>query len=184
MASVAEKVYDLVKETVESCGVSLWDVRFVKEGASHYLRVFIDKPEGISINDCTDVSHAIDPVIDEADPIDCSYYLEVCSPGIDRELSRPHHFEYAIGKEITVKLFKAIDGKKEFTGDEIRKAFSLRSPVFTIETTEKTVTFNVTGYGHGVGMSQYGADYMARQGSTYEEILSHFYKGTDLVRVQ
>ena len=116
MASIADKVYDLVKDTVESCGVTLWDVRFVKEGASHYLRVFIDKPEGISINDCTDVSHAIDPVIDEADPIDGSYYLEVCSPGIDRELTRPHHFEYAMGKEITVKLFKAVDGKKEFTG--------------------------------------------------------------------
>ena len=116
MASIADKVYDLVKPTVESCGVSLWDVRFVKEGASHYLRVFIDKPEGISIKDCTDVSHAIDPVIDEADPIDCSYYLEVCSPGIDRELCREHHFDYGIGKEITVKLFKAIDGKKEFVG--------------------------------------------------------------------
>ena len=116
MASVADKVYDLVKDTVESCGVTLWDVRFVKEGASHYLRIFIDKADGVNINDCTDVSHAIDPVIDEADPIDGSYYLEVCSPGIDRELTRPHHFEYAMGKEITVKLFKAIDGKKEFTG--------------------------------------------------------------------
>ena len=116
MASIADKVYDLVKDTVESCGVTLWDVRFVKEGASHYLRIFIDKADGVNINDCTDVSHAVDPVIDEADPIDCSYYLEVCSPGIDRELCRPHHFEYGIGKEITVKLFKAIDGKKEFTG--------------------------------------------------------------------
>ncbi len=116
MASIADKVYDLVQDTVESCGVSLWDVRFVKEGASHYLRIFIDKPEGISINDCTDVSHAVDPVIDEADPIDGSYYLEVCSPGTDRELVRPHHFEYGMGKEVTVRLFKAIDGKKEFTG--------------------------------------------------------------------
>ena len=116
MASIAEKVYGLVKETVESCGVSLWDVRFVKEGASHYLRIFIDKEDGISINDCTDVSHAIDPVIDEADPIDGSYYLEVCSPGTEREIVRPHHFEYAVDKEIKVKLFKAIDGKKEFTG--------------------------------------------------------------------
>ena len=116
MASVADKVYDLVKPTVEACGVSLWDVRFVKEGASHYLRIFIDKPEGISINDCTDVSHAVDPVIDEADPIDCSYYLEVCSPGTEREIVRPHHFEYAIDKEIKIKLFKAIDGKKEFVG--------------------------------------------------------------------
>ena len=116
MASVAEKVYGLIKPTVESCGVTLWDVRFVKEGASHYLRIFIDKPEGISINDCTDVSHAIDPVIDDADPFDGSYYLEVCSPGTEREIVRPHHFEYAIGKEVKVKLFKAIEGKKEFVG--------------------------------------------------------------------
>lgn len=116
MASVAEKVYGLIKPTVESCGVTLWDVRFVKEGASHYLRIFIDKPEGISINDCTDVSHAIDPVIDDADPIDGSYYLEVCSPGTEREIVRPHHFEFAIGKEVKVKLFKAIESKKEFVG--------------------------------------------------------------------
>lgn len=116
MASIAEKVYALVKETVESCGVNLWDVRFVKEGASHYLRIFIDKPDGITINDCTDVSHAVDPIIDEADPIDGSYYLEVCSPGTERELTREHHFEYGIGKTVTVKLFKALDGKKEFTG--------------------------------------------------------------------
>lgn len=70
--------------------------------------------------------------------------------------------------------------KESLTGDEIRKAFSLRSPVFTIKTTEKAVTFNVTGYGHGVGMSQYGADFMARQGSTYEEILKHYYKGVEI----
>lgn len=116
MANAAEKVYDLIKETVEECGVELWDVRFLKEGASWYLRVFIDKPEGITINDCTDVSHAIDPVIDEADPIDMSYYLEVCSPGLERELVRPSHFEKKTGEKIKVKLYKAIDGKKEFIG--------------------------------------------------------------------
>ena len=70
--------------------------------------------------------------------------------------------------------------KQEFSGEEIRKAFSLKSPVFTVEATEKTVTFNVTGYGHGVGMSQYGADFMARQGSSYEEILKHYYKGVEI----
>ena len=77
-------------------------------------------------------------------------------------------------------VLKVTLDKEEFTGDEIRKAFSLKSPVFTIETTEKTVTFNVTGYGHGVGMSQYGADFMARQGSSYEEILKHYYKGVEI----
>ena len=88
MANSAERVYELIKDAVEAEGVRLWDVRFLKEGASWYLRVFIDKPEGISIDDCTNVSHAIDPIIDEADPIDVSYYLEVCSPGIERELTR------------------------------------------------------------------------------------------------
>lgn len=77
-------------------------------------------------------------------------------------------------------VIKATLNKKEFTGDEIRKAFSLKSPVFTVKCTEKTVTFNVVGYGHGIGMSQYGADFMARQGSTYEEILRHYYKGVEI----
>ena len=116
MANAAEKVYGLIKETVEAEGVSLWDVRFLKEGASWYLRVFIDKPEWISIDDCTNVSHAIDPIIDDADPIDISYYLEVCSAGIERELTRQSHFEACIGKTVKIKLYKALDGVKEFTG--------------------------------------------------------------------
>lgn len=116
MANAAEKVYGLIKETVEEQGVSLWDVRFLKEGASRYLRVFIDSPNGISIDDCTNVSHAIDPIIDEADPIDVSYYLEVCSPGLERELTRPNHFEKSVGKTVKIKLYKAIDGVKELTG--------------------------------------------------------------------
>ena len=116
MANAAEKVYGLIKETVEAEGVSLWDVRFLKEGASWYLRVFIDKPEGISIDDCTNVSHAIDPIIDDADPIDVSYYLEVCSAGIERELTRKSHFEASVGKTVKIKLYKALDGVKELTG--------------------------------------------------------------------
>ena len=116
MANAAEKVYGLIKETVEAEGVSLWDVRFLKEGASWYLRGFIDKPEGISIDDCTNVSHAIDPIIDDADPIDVSYYLEVCSPGTERELTRQSHFEASVGKTVKIKLYKALDGVKELTG--------------------------------------------------------------------
>lgn len=116
MANAAEKVYDLIHDTVAEQGVELWDVRFLKEGASWYLRVFIDKPDGISIDDCTNVSHAIDPIIDEADPIDVSYYLEVCSPGINRDLTRPQHYEKMLGKKIKIKLFKARDSKKEFLG--------------------------------------------------------------------
>ena len=116
MANAAEKVYSLIEETVKNEGVTLWDVRFLKEGANWYLRVFIDKPEGISIDDCTAVSHAIDPIIDEADPIDKSYFLEVCSPGIERELTRSWHYEAVLGEKIKIKLYKAVDGKKEFTG--------------------------------------------------------------------
>lgn len=116
MANSAEKVYELIKDAVEAEGARLWDVRFLKEGASWYLRVFIDKPEGISIDDCTNVSHAIDPIIDEADPIDVSYYLEVCSPGIERELTRSRHYEESLGKQVRLKLYRAYDGKKEITG--------------------------------------------------------------------
>lgn len=116
MANSAEKVYELIKDAVAAEGVGLWDVRFLKEGASWYLRVFIDKPEGISIDDCMNVSHAIDPIIDEADPIDVSYYLEVCSPGIERELTRRRHYEESVGKPVRLKLYKAYDGKKELTG--------------------------------------------------------------------
>ena len=116
MANSAERVYELIKDAVEAEGVRLWDVRFLKEGASWYLRVFIDKPEGISIDDCTNVSHAIDPIIDEADPIDVSYYLEVCSPGIERELTRSRHYEESLGQQVRLKLYRAYDGKKEITG--------------------------------------------------------------------
>ena len=116
MANTAEKVFELIRTTVEAEGVSLWDVRFLKEGASWYLRVFIDKSEGVSIDDCTNVSHAIDPIIDEADPIDVPYYLEVCSPGIERELTRPQHFEQMLGERVKIRLYKAVDGKKEFIG--------------------------------------------------------------------
>ena len=116
MANSAERVYELIKDAVEAEGVRLWDVRFLKEGASWYLRVFIDKPEGISIDDCTNVSHAIDQIIDEADPIDVSYYLEVCSQGIERELTRSRHYEESLGKQVRLKLYRAYDGKKEITG--------------------------------------------------------------------
>ncbi len=138
MANAAERVYGLIKEAVEEQGVSLWDVRFLKEGASWYLRVFIDSENGISIDDCTNVSHAIDPIIDEADPIDISYYLEVCSPGIERELTRPWHYEALIGEKISIKLYKALDGVKEFTG-----VLKSATDNITIETDGKELTFSL-----------------------------------------
>lgn len=116
MANIADTVTSLIKEAVEAQGVSLWDVRFVKEGADWFLRIFIDKEEGVGIDDCVNVSHAIDPIIDEADPIDRSYTMEVCSPGLGRELTRPEHFEKMSGEEIKVKLYKALNGSKELLG--------------------------------------------------------------------
>ena len=116
MASAAERVYDLIKDTVEAEGVTLWDVRFLKEGASWYLRIFIDKADGIDINDCVDVTHAVDPLLDEADLISQSYYLEVCSPGIERELSRPEHYEKMKGRQVTVHLIRPRDDKRDFCG--------------------------------------------------------------------
>ncbi len=112
----ARLVSQLIKPTVEQLGLTLWDVRFVKEGASWYLRIFIDKEGGVSIDDCTDVSHAVDPILDEADPIDKSYYLEVCSPGLNRELKEPEHFLAFVGSEVSLTLYKAENGSKSVRG--------------------------------------------------------------------
>lgn len=115
--SVADRVAALVKEPIESLGLKLWDVKYVKEGASWYLRVFIDKDGGVDIYNCTDVSHLVDPILDEADIIGTSYYFEVCSPGLERELTKPEHFEAFIGAKVKVILFKALDGSKETVGN-------------------------------------------------------------------
>ncbi|MBQ7045280.1 MAG: ribosome maturation factor RimP [Clostridia bacterium] len=114
--NIAGKVYDLVKDAVKEQGVELWDVKYVKEGASWYLRIFIDSENGINIDDCTNVSHAVDPILDEHDPIDNSYYLEVSSPGLMREINRDEHFAWALGKDVKVKLYKALNGTKELGG--------------------------------------------------------------------
>ena len=115
--SVADRVAALVKEPIESLGLKLWDVKYVKEGASWYLRVFIDKQGGVDIYNCTDVSHLVDPILDEADIIGTSYYFEVCSPGLERELTKPEHFEAFIGAKVKIILFKALDGSKETVGN-------------------------------------------------------------------
>lgn len=112
----AAKVQALIEDAVNGYGVQLWDVKFVKEGTSWYLRVYIDKDEGVDINDCTDVSRLIDPIIDEADPINVGYYLEVCSPGLERELTEKWHFEKYIGADVKVKLIRPRDNKREFSG--------------------------------------------------------------------
>ncbi len=110
-------VWQIAEPIAESLGFELWDVRFEKEGADWFLRIFIDKADDVvSINDCVDMSHAIDKPLDEADPIEQSYCLEVCSPGVERDLKRDSHFEKCLGEKIMVKLIRPIDGQREFKG--------------------------------------------------------------------
>lgn len=108
--NTVQAVYDIVKPIIESLGLRLWDIRYVKEGAQWYLRVFIDKDGGVTIDDCEAVSRAIDAPLDENDPIEQSYCLEVCSAGIERELTRPEHFRQFIGADIMVKLIRPLPG--------------------------------------------------------------------------
>ena len=112
----AAKVWDIAEPIANELGLKLWDVRFLKEGAEWYLRVFIDKDGGVSIDDCVDMSHALDKPLDEHDPIDRSYCLEVSSPGVERELSLDEHFEVCLGKSIKVKLIRPVDNQREFVG--------------------------------------------------------------------
>lgn len=112
----AKRVYDVVAPIAEDLGLDIWDIRFVKEGAAWFLRIFIDKFERIDITDCENLSRAIDEPLDKADPIKESYYLEVSSPGLGRELTRPEHFEMLKGEEVTVKLIRKKDGEKDFVG--------------------------------------------------------------------
>jgi len=115
--NTAAVVWDIAQPIAEGLGLKLWDVRFVKEGASWYLRIIIDKVGGVSITDCENMSRAIDGPLDEADPIDQSYFLEVWSPGIERELTRPEHYEAMAGREVCVALYRPIDGEKEIIAD-------------------------------------------------------------------
>ena len=114
--NIAETVWDFLLPVVNRLGYYLWDVEYVKEGSEWYLRITIDSEDGITIDDCETVHRAIDPVIDEHDPIENSYHLEVSSPGIERVLRREDHIEAFAGEEVEVKLFAPLDGKKSFRG--------------------------------------------------------------------
>lgn len=112
-----QRVEELVKDTVHELGYELCDVEFQKEYGNWVLTLYIDKPGGVSLDDCECVSKAVDPVLDEADPIEQAYYLSVSSLGLDRPLKKDSDFQRNIGKRIEVKLFAPIDGKKEFSGE-------------------------------------------------------------------
>ena len=116
MAKVTELVAKLALPVVEEAGCELWDVEYVREAGSWYLRVFIDKAGGVDILDCEKVSRALSDLLDEADPIEGSYTLEVSSAGAERPLKRPEDFARFMGSAVAVKLYQARDGRKEFAG--------------------------------------------------------------------
>ena len=117
MSKVTERVYALAKPVVEEEGCSLWDVQYVREAGTWYLRVFIDKENGVGIDDCERISRRLDPILDEADPIAESYVFEVGSAGADRELKRPSDFAQFMGSEVEVKLYQPVEGRKAFVGE-------------------------------------------------------------------
>ncbi|MBR5133969.1 MAG: ribosome maturation factor RimP [Clostridia bacterium] len=130
---------ELALPFAEQLGLILWDVRFVKEGASWYLRYLIDKEGGVTIDDCVALSRLINPVLDEADPISQSYCLEVMSPGIERELTRPEHFEAYLDCAVVVKTIRPIDGEREFAG--ILTAYDEDGTVHIVTEDETPLTF-------------------------------------------
>ena len=116
MSKITDKVKALARPIVEEEGCSLWDVEYVREAGSWYLRVFIDKEGGVSIDDCERISRRMDPILDEADPIPDSYVFEVGSAGAERELKRPSDFEQFMGSQVEVKLYQPVNGSKTFVG--------------------------------------------------------------------
>ena len=109
-------VWDIAEPTAEQLGLSIWDIRFVKEGADWFLRIFIDKDGGVGITDCENMSRAIDKPLDEADPVDRQYNLQVSSPGIERKLTRDFHFDYAMDEKVILRLIRPYENQREFKG--------------------------------------------------------------------
>lgn len=116
--NIAGVVRDLIQPVADEMEYILWDVEYVKEGAEMVLRITIDRDgeQGIGIEDCERLHRAIDPMLDEADPIENSYRLEVSSPGVERTLSRPEHFQKCLGEQVEVRLYAPLDGQKKIVG--------------------------------------------------------------------
>ncbi len=134
---ITEQVEAFAKPIVEQHGCSLWDVEYVREGSERFLRLYIEKEGGVDITDCEAISRAVDPVLDEKDPIQESYHFEVCSAGLERALKRPGDFERFMGSPIMVKLYRPYNGLKEIPG--ILRGYE--EGRVTVESGKQTVTF-------------------------------------------
>ena len=133
-SDIESRTEKLVMPIIEAEGFQLWDTEYVKEGADYYLRVYVDKVGGITIDDCVLVSRALEKKLDEEDFIEEAYILEVSSPGLTRKLKKDRDFDRSIGRKVLVKLYKAENGGKEFTG--ILKGFDKDKVFITVDETD------------------------------------------------
>ena len=134
---VTEQVAAFAEPVVQEHGCELWDVEYVREGSEYFLRLYIDKEGGVDIDDCEAISRAMDPILDEKDPVPGSYHFEVCSAGLERALKRPSDFERFMGSAITVKLYRPRNGLKEIPG--ILRGYE--DGKVTVEAGKETITF-------------------------------------------
>ena len=138
--SIKETVRDAVSPTITELGYDIWDITYSKVGADYHLEITIDSPNGINIEDCEKVHRAIDPILDEVDPIEGFYYLDVSSPGIERELRTEAHILHSIGQKVEAKLFAAKDGRRVVCG--ILKSFESGALVITEQAGDVSLTQN------------------------------------------
>ena len=134
---VTELVASFAEPIVKQHGCELWDVEYVREGSERFLRVYIDKDGGVDIEDCEKIHRALDPILDEQDPIAESYHFEVCSAGLERTLKRPGDFARFLNSPVLVKLYRPHNGLKEFPG--ILRGYE--EGRVTLEAGKETVTF-------------------------------------------
>lgn len=134
--SVVQRVWALAQPLAEELQLTLWDIQFVKEGADWFLRIFIDKEGGVGIDDCVDMTHAVSPALDKEDPIPQEYLLEVSSPGLERKLTRPEHFQAFLGTPVRAKLIRPLEnGQRVLEGELIEADPDGR---FTLQLDEET----------------------------------------------
>ena len=139
MSKILDSVRALAEPECEKLGLELWDAEYVREAGQWFLRLYIDKAGGVSINDCEALSRAVDPLLDEADPIPGSYTFEVSSAGAERALKRPRDFLQFIGSPVTVRLYQNRDGRKEFAG--VLRSYDEASGAVTVTVGSTEMTF-------------------------------------------
>lgn len=138
-SNIEKKTEELLKQIIENMGYDLYDVEYLKEGKDYHLCIYIDKENGIDILDCEKVNEVIDPILDKADYIKDSYFLEVSSAGLERKLKRKEHFEKQIGKKIEVNLYSKVDDKKNIQG--ILKEYN--NDFLVLQTEQKEIKINI-----------------------------------------